>query len=190
MGLIFDYPLAFVPHVNLPNYCRAPWYEIASLPSEMQTPLPTRVTEAYTYSSELLYTHGVSVDIVTTGASGAPVATKAELCVDYMYTPAPPDVHDLMLGAFTIKYTASDTAPIASPCPEHYWIIALDTAHYTYAVVSEPTRRRLRILSSRETMSSALFNRLISDLQHVHGFSKHQLRHLCSVASARKTVAA
>lgn len=45
-----------------------------------------------------------------------------------------------------------------------YWVIALDNKNYQWSVVSEPKGKYLWILSRTKTMDSALYNRIIDDL--------------------------
>ncbi len=52
-----------------------------------------------------------------------------------------------------------------NPVPAPYWIIDLDQVDYQYAVVSDPFRSTLFILSRQPTLSSALFEGILFRLQ-------------------------
>ena len=55
-----------------------------------------------------------------------------------------------------------------------YWIIKLDS-HYRWAVVGDPTRKSLWILSRQRHMSFQLYKKILSSLEKEHAYDTKKL---------------
>jgi len=133
-------PLTTVPHVELQRYAGR-WYEIARYPTRFEKDCDHDVTADYA-----LQTNGklsvINTCLTVAGKSKqskgsakiADASTNAKLKVTFFW-----------------------------PFYGDYWIIDLDP-HYDYAVVGEPSRNYLWILSRKAKLSDATYNEIISRL--------------------------
>lgn len=130
-------PLATVPAVDLERYAGR-WFEIARYPNRFQRDCAGEVTATYTLRNDgkiRVLNECRKADGKTKSATGtakvADAATRAKLRVTFFW-----------------------------PFYGNYWIIALGK-DYEYAVVGEPSRKYLWILSRTPQMPEALFNELL-----------------------------
>jgi len=134
-------PLATVPEVDLTRYA-GQWYEIARYPNWFEGGC-NGVTAEYTLRDD--GSVGV-LNICRTpeGAESSRIEGRAILS-----DPQQP-------GKLTVFFA---TAPVGAP----YWILALGT-NYEYAVVGDPSRTFLWILSRTPTMDPAVYQSILDQL--------------------------
>lgn len=138
---VFAEPLDTVKYVDVERYMGA-WYEIAKYPNSFQQGC-SAVTAEYALRDDgsvrvfntCRDSDGVTIKRTIEGfATVADRSTNAKLTVYFFY-------------------------PFGAP----YWIIDLDE-DYTYAVVGDPTRRFLWILSRTPTLDSATYDQILQRL--------------------------
>lgn len=135
-------PLAVVERVELERYVGT-WYEIASYPAPFQAGC-TGTTAEYTLLPDgrvqvvnRCYDGGLDGPLrsITGTARVADAETGAKLKVSFFW-----------------------------PFEGDYWIIDLDRENYQWAVVGEPGRRFLWILSRTPTLDDAIYDDIVSRL--------------------------
>ncbi|NLE59898.1 MAG: lipocalin family protein [Planctomycetes bacterium] len=139
-GLFFA-PLDVVESVDLTRYA-GKWYEIASYPTPFQAGC-TGTTAEYTLRDDGKVT---VVNTCNTGALDGPVDR-----IEGSARVPDPEVSAKLKVSFFPLFEAD------------YWIIDLGP-DYEYAVVGEPSRRFLWILSRTPTMDEAVYEEIISRL--------------------------
>ena len=147
-------PLNTVNHVDIPKYMGV-WYEIASYPQWFSR-------NCYNTSATYTLRGDGKVDVINKCHKGSPTGpvktargvaqvanseTNAELKVSFFW-----------------------------PFSGDYWIIELGD-QYEYAVVSEPGRSTLWILSRTPDLDQETLNNLLDRLKHVHGFELAKLQY-------------
>ncbi|HET6397524.1 MAG TPA: lipocalin family protein [Pseudoxanthomonas sp.] len=137
-----DEPVASVPELDLSRYA-GQWYEIAHLPVSFQRKCAGDITAHYTLRSDgsigvrnACRTHGG--ELAAAEGVGRPV-------------PGHP-------GRLQVRF-APDWLSWLPMVWADYWVIALDPG-YQWAVVGDPDREYLWILSREPSMERALFDRL------------------------------
>lgn len=128
------------------------WYEIASLPNRFQKGCRCTTAE-YRLSGNM-------VEVINACRKGS--------------TLVPPDI---ALGkAFPVKGSgnAKFKVQFVWPIRADYWIIALDD-NYEYAMVGNPKRKYLWILSRTPVMDKEIYQSLV-DLARVKGYDANRLR--------------
>ena len=171
-----------VEAIQLPRYARR-WYQIAALPTWFQQPDARDVTATYA----LLADGTLHVRNEETRADGTHVVVNGVAELD----PACRD--EGACGRLLVAFEPSREFPLIPPVPARYWVIQL-AADYRYAVVSEPKRRYLWILSSTPTLSAQDYTAIIARLSGTQGFSEETLsrlvrtQHTTTVAAAAKKV--
>jgi apolipoprotein D and lipocalin family protein len=129
-------PLEVVPSVDLQRYCGT-WYEIARLPNSFQTKCAGDVVATYTLEDD------GQIKVVNRCRKDDGEMTEAEGRAKRASDDEP-----------NTKLKVRFAPAILSFLPfvwGNYWILELDTA-YTYAVVGEPNREYLWILSRSPRM--------------------------------------
>ncbi len=139
---IFFPPLDTAGQVDLSRYIGS-WYEIAKYPTSFQTQCFGAVTAEYSLNDD------GSIRVVNTCREGA--LDGPESTIEGTAT-----VADTTTNA---KLNVSFFPPFAAP----YWIIDLD-AEYQWAVVGEPSRSFLWILSRTPQMDDATYQDILSRL--------------------------
>jgi apolipoprotein D and lipocalin family protein len=74
-----------------------------------------------------------------------------------------------------VSFRPNPTSPIVGPPNAPYWILMVDEVNYTYAVVSDPHRHTLWILSSTPTLDPAVATFIMRTLVDVHKFTLTQI---------------
>lgn len=147
-------PLPTVPHVNLHKYMGL-WYEVARLPARFEKGCQ-HVTAEYTLQSNGMvkvlntcHKGGLSgpVEKATATARVVDTATNAKLKVQFFW-----------------------------PFEGDYWILDLDLSDYQYALVGEPGRKYLWILSRTPHLDRSRRDRLVA-LARDLGFPVEKLQY-------------
>ncbi len=134
-------PLQTVPHVDLPRYV-GKWYEVARYPNRFEKDCVSDVTAQYT----LLPDGKIEVLNSCRKADGKLKSSKGKAKVVDSQTNA------------KLKVT------FFWPFYGDYWIIALDP-DYRYAVISEPKRKYLWILSRTPQLAPELRTRAVEAIK-------------------------
>ena len=146
-------PLKTVDNVNLERYLGR-WFQLAYFPNSFQ-PKDAAVTTAE-------YSLDPKGNIVVHNTSWATPDMKG-------------GKKDITGKAFRVKgSTAKLKVQFFWPFRGDYWIISLDQKDYSYAVVSEPKRKFLWILTREQSMDSTLYNQILQDLKN-RGFDLSKL---------------
>ncbi len=144
-------PLEAVEFVDLQRYAGR-WFEIARYPTRFEAQCAKNTTAEYTLQRRRLFvenrcTRPKGGSDVVTGVAKAAQPQSGKLKVRF--------------GTF---------APSAD-----YWIIDLDE-NYRWAVVGEPKRRYLWILSRTPSLDDEIYERLRARLAQVHGYDPQRLQ--------------
>jgi apolipoprotein D and lipocalin family protein len=127
-----------VATVDVPRYMGL-WYEIASIPQIFQTGC-RNTTATYTLQED------GSVEVVNQcrlfWSSGFPLSATGRATIPNSLEP----------GKLKVSFFGSQA---------DYWILALAN-DYSYALVGDPSRRSLWILSREKTMSDATYEKLVT----------------------------
>jgi apolipoprotein D and lipocalin family protein len=150
VGSVLD-PPSVVPAVDLDRYT-GKWYEIARYPTFFQADCAGATAE-YTARPD----GSIGVFNTCLAADGSIVST-----IEGTATVTDPTTNAKLAVRF----------PIA-PFPGPYWIIELGP-DYDYAVVGDPTRNSLFILSRTPTLDPAVLDGILSRLPG-HGYDPEQL---------------
>lgn len=145
------HPPEVVGHVDLPRYMGR-WYEIARNPTRFQGPDCINATATYSLRED------GTVEVVNECARPEGCCGKVAHGVARVVDPAT-----------NAKLKVSFFRPFTGD----YWIVDLD-ADYRYAVVSEPRRRYLWILSREPEMDPETYADIIERLS-IRGFDTNRL---------------
>lgn len=135
-------PVVSVPELDISRYA-GQWYEIARLPLSFQNKCIGEVTATYTLRDDDLI--GVRNACRTANGDNAVSEGVARTVADHP-------------GRLQVRF-APDWLSWLPVVWADYWVIALDPG-YTWAVVGEPGRDYLWILSREPSMEQALFEQL------------------------------
>ena len=159
-------PLAVVDSVDVQRYSKR-WYEVARLPFVFEPPDAHSVTATYQWVAD------------ASAPGGGYLRVLNEMYVGHQHFAVEGKAYVLPTSTtntrFSVTFEPSPQMPFVNPFPGAYHIIMLDKLDYTYAVVSEPTRRHLWILSSTPVMDQALFDSICTALVNEHGFRLENL---------------
>ncbi len=137
-------PLTTVKNVDLERYLGR-WFQLAYFPNKFQPQGAAVTTADYSLDSK--------GDIIVLNTSWANPDMKGEK-------------KDITGKAFRVKgSTAKLKVQFFWPFRGDYWIIGLDQKDYSYAVVSEPKRKYLWILTREQSMDSVTYNAILQDLK-------------------------
>ena len=129
--------------VDLERY-EGKWYEIGRYGLFFEMGL-TNVTAEYTLMED------GKIQVVNQGFYGGPNGLKSSI-KGTAYAPNPEET-----GKLLVKFFGSFESD--------YWVIDLDQEDYSYAIVSQPSKSYLWILSRTPKMDPQLFNELIEQLK-------------------------
>lgn len=152
-------PLRAVDNFDLTRYARS-WYQVGFLPNWFQNKDSRNVKAIYTQigeesmqvrnestvNGEFRYIEGI--------ASKDPECCRGE-------------------ARFLVRFQPNPTQPLVGPAAP-YWVIQL-ADDYRYAVVSEPTRRFLWILSALPTIEERDLVEIVEKLVLEQGFAREQI---------------
>jgi apolipoprotein D and lipocalin family protein len=149
-----EVPLKTVEHVDIERYM-GEWYEIASYPQWFSR-------DCYNTTAKYTLRDDGRVDVLNECHKGSPTG----------------DVTSAKGVARVVnkKTNAELKVSFFWPFSGDYWIIELGD-NYEYAVVSEPRRSTLWILSRSPDMSRETLDALLSRLQNVHKFDLSKLKY-------------
>jgi len=140
--------LEVVKGVDLKRYMGL-WYEIASMPSFFQPRNGINTTAKYTLNEDCTvhvlnetYTNGKKSSIEGTAYKADPKSEEAKL---------------------KVKFTVPPFLPLI-PVYGNYWILLLDD-DYQWALIGEPTRKSLWVLSRQKQLDEGIYNRLLEHAQ-------------------------
>jgi len=77
-----------------------------------------------------------------------------------------------------VSFQPTPSSPIVGPPNAPYWILMLDEQNYSYAVVSDPQRHTLWILSATPYLDDVTVAFIWKTLVEVHGFTTTQIHML------------
>ncbi len=146
-------PLQTVPHVDIERYM-GDWYEIASFPQWFSK-------NCWNTSASYTLRDDGKVDVVNQCHKGSPAGP-----LDEAHGVAVIENH---------QTNAELKVTFFWPFSGKYWIIELGD-DYEYAVVSEPGRSTLWILSRTENMEQTKIDLILARLRDVHGFELSRLK--------------
>ena len=129
--------------VDLERYA-GKWYEIGRYGLFFEMGL-TNVTAEYTLMEDGM------IQVVNQGFYGSPEGLKSSI-KGTAYPPNPEETGKLLVRFF-------------STFESDYWVIDLDEENYSYAIVSQPSRQFLWILSRTPKMDKEIYNALIEKLK-------------------------
>jgi len=141
------------------------WYQVAALPAWFQSPDARDVVATYALAADGV---GFAMRNEETRADGTHVSIDARAELD----PACRD--DGACGRLLVVFSPSRAFPSVSAKPAPYWVIQL-ADDYRYAVVSEPRRRFLWVLSRTPTLADADYTRIVALLSGSQGFTPEML---------------
>jgi apolipoprotein D and lipocalin family protein len=144
-------PLEPVAEVDLTRYAGR-WFQAGLVPNTFQSPDDYNVTATYTWRPQL-----PGLRVHNEASSG-----NDRLYVDGEAVRDPECRGDgERSGRLLVSFRPNETQPLVWPVGAPYWIIQLgDTDDYGYAVVSDPGRRNLWILSRTPKMERATLERV------------------------------
>jgi apolipoprotein D and lipocalin family protein len=147
-------PLTTVHHVDIPRYM-GEWFEIASYPQWFSR-------NCYNTSANYTLRFDGKVDVLNKCHKGSPTGPiKTAKGVAYI---ANKDTNAELKVSFFWPFYGD------------YWIVELGE-DYEYAVVSEPGRSSLWILSRTVDMDQEVLESLLDRLKNVHGFDLERLKY-------------
>ncbi len=151
-------PLSYVSNFNSQNYLGT-WYEVARLPMFFEKNCILPITAHYAVDSK--YPNEILVTNSCTKKTGGFVVAHG--VAHFVENPS--------IGKLRVTFlpTYLRWLPFGHGA---YWVIATDYTHY--AVVGNPNRRYLWILSRTAVMNSSRFNKLLL-LVHAQGFNVNDL---------------
>lgn len=164
-------PLQSVSDLDLIRYT-GKWFELARLPNWFQLVAGPHHTVTATYVAHLDSTGRAveSIDVLNQDENND---TGVVISAHGTARPTNPP-----RGELGVRFTPSLSTPIVSPFETPYWVIDLDEDTYAWAVVSEPTRRFLWILTREMPMDTATLEGILTRLVTEHGFSSDALKTL------------
>ena len=147
-------PLTTVEHVDIPRYMGV-WYEIASYPQWFSR-------ECFNTSATYTLRDDGRVDVLNQCHKGSPAGpVKSAKGVAYIAN---------------TQTNAELKVSFFWPFYGDYWVVELGQ-DYEYAVVSEPGRTTLWILSRTPEMDETTLKDLLARLQNTHGFDLAKLKY-------------
>ena len=147
-------PLTTVPFVEVPRYMGV-WYEIASFPQWFSR-------DCHNTSATYTLRDDGQVEVLNQCHKGSPTGPLSQ-------------AHGVAYVANT-ETNAELKVSFQWPFYGDYWIIELGE-NYEYAVVSEPGRSTLWILSRTPNLSRDTLDALLGRLEHDHGFDLSKLQY-------------
>lgn len=158
-------PLEAVDKLDMRSYLGR-WVQVAALPTWFAPHHVGVVTAEYTLQQ--LAGGEQRIRVVNTETVGTRVRSiSGELMV------APDCRHEGdVCGRFEVSFTANTDFPVVPPVPAPYWVIQYEPG--VYAVVSEPWRRTLWILSRDGSLSAANWARIHATLRK-QGFTARKI---------------
>jgi apolipoprotein D and lipocalin family protein len=168
-----EQPLQAVAYLDLRRYSGR-WWQVALLPNSFQSTDDFNVTATYTPSdternviSVLNESYNNSYE--RTWIAGRAVIDPVAAETDTTNRP----------GRLIVSFKPNETQPLVWPLGAPYWVIDLgDADNYGWAVVSEPRRRFLWILSRTPQLDSTTAHDILRRLVRVHGFPAERLAHI------------
>ena len=180
MGCTLSAPLVPISSVDMKRYAGV-WYQIAALPTWFQHSGEYNTKATYTYKTLDTGQPVLKVEntYIVTGMNGLPAqgSITGVARPDSQCAPTIASKNGDVAGCFLVSFTPSASEPIVSPVPGHYWIIEL-ADDYRYAVVSEPMRKTLWILSRTPTLADGDKTYILDRLRSAHCFSSEALTQL------------
>lgn len=155
-------PLSSVQDFDVQKYGGV-WYQVAFLPNWFQNENSTDVKAIYTP-----HTH-----------TSMEVYNESTVCGERRWIKGIAEKDPECCrgeGRFLVQFAPNPTQPVIGPIAP-YWVIQL-ADDYRYAVVSEPTRRYLWILSRTPTMDERDIIEITQKLVMEQGFSREQINAL------------
>lgn len=163
-------PLVPVSFVDLQRYSGR-WWQVALMPNSFQSNQAHNVTATYTASPHeantlLVLNEAYDVHNHRTWIRGRAQIDPVAAQTDTTRQP----------GRLVVFFEPNETQPLVWPFGAPYWIIELGSQpDYGHAVVSDPTRRFLWVLSRTPTIDEATLQDILKRLVTVHGFSAGRL---------------
>jgi len=168
-----EQPLTAVPYLDLRRYSGR-WWQIALLPNSFQGSDDYNVTATYTPSTRERNTLDVLNESYSISGEREWIAGRA--IIDPVFNDT--DTTDVP-GRLIVTFKPNETQPLVWPLGAPYWVIDLgNSANYGWAVVSEPKRRFLWILSRTPQLDTATMQHILHRLVTVHGFDSRRLRRI------------
>lgn len=134
-----------VKNVDLKKYAGR-WYEIASMPSRFQPRSGTNSRATYTLNEDQTI-HVLNETWVN--GSRSSIEGKA--------WKADPKSEDAKL---LVKFWVPPFLPVF-PVTGDYWVLALEEENYSYALVGQPSKKYLWVLSRTTDLSDEIYNKLL-----------------------------
>ena len=166
-------PLKPVARLDLKRYSGL-WWQVALLPNSFQSSDANNVTAKYTMSAEehnTLHVLNESYDSAGTRTwiTGRATLDPAAASTDTTESP----------GRLLVYFEPNETQPLVWPLGAPYWVVDLgNSPDYGYAVVSDPMRRNLWILSRTPQLPAETLAHILKRLVSVHGFSTDRLANI------------
>lgn len=149
-----DEPLKTVPHVDIERYM-GEWYEIASFPQWFSR-------DCYNTTATYTLRQDGRVDVLNQCHKGSPSGPLSKATA---------------IARVVNKTTNAELkVTFFWPFSGKYWIIELGD-NYEYAVVSEPQRSTLWILSRSPELSRETLDALLERLETIHKFDLSKLKY-------------
>lgn len=134
-----------VKNVDLKKYAGR-WYEIASFPARFQPRSGTNSRATYTLNEDQTI-HVLNETWV--GGKRSYIEGKA-----WKADPATPDAKLL------VRFMVPPFLPLF-PVTGDYWVLALEEENYSYALVGQPSKKYLWVLSRTTELSDEIYNKLL-----------------------------
>jgi apolipoprotein D and lipocalin family protein len=166
-------PLQPVAYLDLQRYSGR-WWQVALLPNSFQRSDARNVTATYTPSTSehnTLYVQNDSYDSTgfRTWITGRATIDPAAASTDTTESP----------GRLLVYFEPNETQPFVWPLGAPYWVIELGSSpDYGHAVVTDPMRRNLWILSRTPQLPADTLKDILGRLVRVHGFSADRLANI------------
>lgn len=163
-------PLVPVSYVDLRRYSGR-WWQIALMPNSFQLTSAHNVTATYTPNERDPTTLAVLNEAYDAHNHRTWIGGRAQIdpvaaASDTTRQP----------GRLIVFFEPNDTQPFVWPLGAPYWIIELGSgADYGYAIVSDPMRRFLWILSRTPQLDETTIRGILGRLITVHGFAAERL---------------
>lgn len=168
-----EQPLRAVPYLDLQRYS-GKWWQVALIPNSFQRAEDFNVTATYTPSTTERNVISVLNESYDNNYRRTWIAGRAMIDPDV----ASSDTTNRP-GRLIVSFKPNETQPLVWPLGAPYWVIDLgDTPDYGWAVVSEPRRRFLWILSRQPQLDSDTARLILRRLIEVHHFPAARLDHI------------
>lgn len=149
-------PVTSVKSINLPQYLGC-WYEVARLPMFFERHCAGNVTATYSLNPDLT----VKVDNQCITSNGKTIQSIGQA--------TPIDTSNAKLSVTFLPSWLRWTGFAKTP----YWILKIDD-HYTTALIGEPSRKYLWILSRTSQIAPETYHEYVLEAQR-QGFNTSQL---------------